>query len=82
MLFRLGRVWGPTAILIQTVPFVLMHIGKPGVEIHSSLLAGVVLGWLAWRSRSFWPCFLLHWGAAATMDVVAMLHAVGPGRGL
>jgi membrane protease YdiL (CAAX protease family) len=78
LLFRLGRYYGAGAILIQTVPFVMMHLGKPGPELHSSVIAGIVLGWLAWRSRSMWPCFLIHWGAAATMDIVAMLHGLAP----
>ncbi|MCC7493091.1 MAG: CPBP family intramembrane metalloprotease [Fimbriimonadaceae bacterium] len=73
MLFRLERHCGPTAIVWQTIPFVLLHIGKPGPEFHSSLLAGLVLGWLAWRGRSCWPCFLLHFTAAFTMDLTALL---------
>lgn len=76
MLFRLERELGGLAIVVQTVPFVIMHIGKPGLEIHSSLVAGLVLGWLALRGRSFWPCFLLHWGAAATMDALALLRGL------
>ena len=74
LLFRLEPRCGANAILWQTIPFVLMHLGKPGPELHSSLIAGLVLGWLAWRSRSFWPCFLLHWSAACTMDLVAVGH--------
>ena len=38
--------------------------------------AGVVLGWLAWRGRSFWPCFLLHAGVAVTMDVTALVNGL------
>lgn len=76
MLFRLERYCGAQAILWQCVPFVLMHIGKPGPELHSSLVAGLVLGWLAWRGRSIWPCFLVHWGAAATMDLVGLFRGL------
>lgn len=74
MLFRLEAAYGPRAILIQAVPFALMHINKPPLEFHSSLVAGLVLGWLAWRSRSFWPCFLLHAGVAVAMDLTVMLN--------
>ena len=74
MLFRLEPEFGAKAILIQAVPFALMHINKPPLEFHSSLLAGIVLGWLAWRSRSFWPCFLLHAGVAVTMDLTALVN--------
>lgn len=74
LLFRLERDFGADAIWLQTMPFVLMHVGKPPLELHSSLAAGVLLGWLAWRGRSFWPCFLVHWTVAATMDLTALLH--------
>lgn len=74
MLFALVRLWdGPQAILVQMVPFTLMHIGKPTPEFFSAVVAGVTLGWLAWRGQSFWPCFLLHWTCAAAMDVFATL---------
>lgn len=82
MLFRLEREVGANAVWIQVVPFVIMHVGKPGIELHSALLGGLVLGWLAWRSRSFWPCFWIHWGIAATMDITAMLTGLrGLGHG-
>ncbi len=72
MLFRLEPQFGPRAIVIQALPFVFMHIGKPPLEFHSALLAGLALGWLAWRGRSFWPCFVLHFGAALAMDLTAL----------
>lgn len=77
LLFALARLWGgPQAILVQMVPFTLMHIGKPTLEFFSAIIAGLALGWLAWRGRSFWPCFLLHWTCASAMDLFAVL---GPG---
>lgn len=72
MLFRLKPALGANAILVQALPFVLMHIGKPGLELHSSLIAGLALGWLAWRARSFWPCAILHAVAALTMDLATV----------
>jgi membrane protease YdiL (CAAX protease family) len=78
LLGRLAASYGAGAIALQTVPFVLMHIGKPGPELHSSVIAGLVLGWLAWRGRSVWPCFLVHWGAALTMDLTALYHSLPP----
>jgi len=81
MLFRLEPVYGPRAILIQTVPFALMHINKPGLEFQSSLVAGLVLGWLAWRSRSFWPCFILHAGVAVAMDLTVVMNRLATPAG-
>ena len=69
MLHGLGSAFGPAAIWIQAVPFVLMHAGKPMPEALGSLPAGLFLGWLAWRSRSFLYGWLLHWGIAFVLDI-------------
>ena len=36
------RVGGPAAIAIQTIPFAVMHAGKPGPEAIGSIIAGIV----------------------------------------
>lgn len=59
------------AILIQTVPFALMHLGKPEPEALGSLIAGVALGVLALRTRSFWYGAFLHGSIAVTMDLLS-----------
>ena len=58
-------------LTILAIPFVLMHFGKPQAEVYSSVAAGFILGWLAWRSRSIWPGVILHWLVAASMDFFA-----------
>jgi membrane protease YdiL (CAAX protease family) len=66
------RVGGPAAIAIQTIPFAVMHAGKPGPEAIGSIIAGVALGILALRNRSFIPGAILHWAVAATLDIFAI----------
>jgi membrane protease YdiL (CAAX protease family) len=68
------RVGGPAAIAIQTIPFAVMHVGKPGPEAVGSIVAGIVLGIIALRNRSFIPGAILHWLVAATLDVFALAH--------
>ena len=68
------RVGGPAAIAIQTIPFAVMHAGKPGPEAIGSIVAGIALGILALRNRSFIPGAILHWSVAATLDVFALAH--------
>jgi len=68
------RVGGPAAIAIQTIPFAIMHAGKPGLEAVGSIVAGIALGIIALRSRSFIPGTILHWSVAATMDILAVVH--------
>ncbi len=65
------------AVAIQTVPYVMIHFGKPIPEVFAAIVAGFVLGHLALRSRSFVPGVYLHVAVAITMDVLALSHATG-----
>ena len=52
MLFGLAPRLGPgLAIVLQALPFSLMHTGKPELEAYGLILAGLALGALAWRTR-------------------------------
>lgn len=66
------RVGGAAAIAIQTIPFAVMHVGKPGPEAIGSIIAGIALGIIALRNRSFIPGAILHWSVAATLDLFAL----------
>jgi membrane protease YdiL (CAAX protease family) len=66
------RVGGPAAIAIQTIPFAVMHAGKPGPEAIGAIIAGIALGILALRNRSFVPGAILHWAVAASLDIFAL----------
>lgn len=78
LLFPLRERFGDfAAIAIQTVPSTIIHVGKPEGEMLGALVAGVLFGALAVRTRSvLWP-FLLHWWTGALMDGFALLHAGG-----
>ena len=60
LLFGLKEKFGEGSILIQVVPFVLLHLGKPELETISTILTGILFGWVAYRGRSFWPAFIIH----------------------
>ncbi|WP_162230761.1 CPBP family intramembrane glutamic endopeptidase [Marinagarivorans algicola] len=59
------------AILLQMIPFTLLHLGKPDIEILSCILSGLIWGYICYRSRSFWPAFLMHAIVNFTMLFVA-----------
>ncbi len=61
LLFGLRRRF-PTwfAIGFQAMLFCLLHLGKPAMEVVSSLAGGVLLGVVALRLSSMVPCFLIH----------------------
>jgi len=78
LLFGLARaLGGPAAIGIQAFAFGTMHYGKPTSELFSSFIAGVALGWLALRGRSFLPCFAVHWAVSITFDLLVIWAAPG-----
>jgi membrane protease YdiL (CAAX protease family) len=79
LLFGLARGVGRWAILLQAVPFGFLHWGKPWPEIAGSFVAGLILGELALRARSFLPCFALHWLIALGMDLSALLQRPAAG---
>ena len=71
MLFGFMRDFGARAVLVSTIPFTLMHVGKPEVEMISALPAGLILCFIALRSKSIWPGVFLHSMVATTMDFFA-----------
>jgi len=76
MLFSLERRLGPVyAVLVQMMPFALLHIGKPEMETIGSILAGIALGVLALRTRSVLYCVLLHGLVAWAMDFAVLTLA-------
>ena len=71
LLFGYEKDFGSHAVLLSTLPFVLMHVGKPEPEMLGSIAAGLLLGWLALKSRSIWPGVFIHSMVATTMDFFA-----------
>ena len=71
ILFGYTRRFGPEALWLQSVPFVMAHIGKPALETFFTIIGGFGFGWVAWRTRSFvWP-FLIHWFVTTFLIIVA-----------
>jgi len=60
LLFGLKGKLKEASILIQMVPFVLLHVGKPEIETLSTIIMGIYFGWVAYRGNSFWPAFIIH----------------------
>ncbi len=76
LLFGFERRVGPAAaVAVQLIPFAVLHFGKPLAETLGSIVAGVVLGVVALRNRSFLPGAVLHFAVAATLDVLALAVA-------
>jgi membrane protease YdiL (CAAX protease family) len=73
MLFGLERSLGRMSVLVQAIVFGLAHFRKPQLEAYGAVIAGVFLGLIALRSRSFLPCIILHYLILLTADVMGIL---------
>ena len=71
LLFSLVALMGPTAIIVQAVPFALAHLGKPEIETITTIVGGSLFGWVAWRTRSFLYPYLIHLSIYALTVVLA-----------
>lgn len=69
---KIMPLWG--AILLQATLFMALHYGKPLVETLSSFPGAILMALIAYRFRSFVPCFLLHWFVSAGFDFAVLYH--------
>lgn len=81
LLQGLRRAFGANAIFVMIVPYCMIHYGKPMAETFGAIIAGLILGTLAMRTRSIWGGVLIHIGVATTMDVLALTGCPPLGSG-
>lgn len=68
VLFGTAHTFGLYAVVIQAVPFAVLHLSKPLPEAVLSLLGGIALGALVWRCRSFWIAVPIHAAQMMILD--------------
>lgn len=78
MLFGLKEKFGYYAVIIQMIPFLILHNGKPPLETFGAILGGIALGILAYRTQSIYYCIVTHTGIMFCIDFFAALrHRTG-----
>ena len=82
VLFGTAPAFGVGAIVIQMVPFALLHAGKPATEAYLSILGGLALGVLVWRCRSFWIAVPIHAFQMLMLDYWCTLRARSGSEGI
>lgn len=82
MLKSLAPRMGSAAIFVMVVPYCMIHYGKPMPETLGAIVAGIVLGTLALRTKSIWGGVVAHVGVALTMDLLALSHCPPADSGL
>jgi membrane protease YdiL (CAAX protease family) len=74
MLFGLEKKFGYYAVFIQMIPFVLMHSGKPFIEMLGAIPGGIFLGILALRTRSIFYGVIIHFFVMLLIDFFSILR--------
>jgi membrane protease YdiL (CAAX protease family) len=74
MLFGLKEKFGYYSVLIQMIPFVILHNGKPAPETFGAIAGGIALGVLAFRTNSIYYCVITHMGVMFTIDLISTLR--------
>jgi uncharacterized protein len=70
----LGRYIGIFAVPVSVMPYMMIHFTKLLPEAAASVVAGFVLGYLAWKTKSIWGGVCIHCAVAVTMDLLALAH--------
>lgn len=74
MLFGLRRRLGDVlAVLVQTVPSVLVHVDRPDAEILAAVPAEIFFGWLALRTGSIVYPALIHGFVGVCIELACAL---------
>ena len=78
LLFGLRRHFPEnTAILLHAIPYALVHIGKPVLEVYYSFFAGIIFAHIALRSKSILPSLALHFICSVVFDAFIILQLLG-----
>lgn len=72
LLFAFEKELGFKAVLIPLIPYVMIHFGKPFPETLGAIVAGLVLGTMALRSKSIVPGICVHFSIAIGMDLLSL----------
>lgn len=79
LIFAFARYAGPAAILPMAVFYCSIHFGKPLLECISSFFGGLILGVVAYQTRSIAGGLAVHLGIAWMMEVSAYAGNVRSG---
>jgi len=72
MLHGLKLRFGYYAVMAMTIPYCMIHFGKPLPETLAAIAAGLILGTLSLKSGSIWPGVAIHYGVAIAMDLSSL----------
>jgi uncharacterized protein len=74
LLHSLKPVLGLYSIFVMTVPYTMIHFGKPMPETFAAIFAGIFLGWISYKNGTIWLGLILHCTVAFSMDILALYN--------
>lgn len=77
VLYSLEERFGKFAIFLMCVPYCMIHFHKPMPEALAAIGAGVILGYVALKTRSIWSGVAIHYLVAVSMDISAIFQHGG-----
>jgi membrane protease YdiL (CAAX protease family) len=76
MTHGLKHRFGFYSVFVMTIPYCMIHFGKPLPETIAAIAAGIVLGTLSLKSRSILLGVLIHYSVGLMMDLAALYHKI------
>ncbi len=70
----MARWLGRRAVLPMVMTYMCIHLGKPDLELCSSVVGGYLLGVLAWRTSHLWGGIIIHLGIAMFFEAVGIFR--------
>lgn len=74
MIIGLARWLGPRTVLPMIITYMCIHLGKPDLELCSSVIGGYLLGILAYRTKHLWGGIIVHLGIAMLFELLGLIH--------
>ena len=76
LVIGMSRWLGCRAVLPMALTYMCIHLGKPDLELCSSVIGGYILGVLAWRTHHLWGGIIIHLGIAMFFEAVGIARLV------
>lgn len=65
---------GIYSICVMIIPYCMIHFSKPLPECVGSIFAGLILGWMSYKTNSVIMGAMLHISVALSMDFLSLWH--------
>lgn len=74
MVQGLKNQFGIYSVFVMMLPYCMIHFSKPLPECVGSILAGIFLGLMSYRTNSIWLGSFVHTAVALSMDFLSLWH--------